>query len=277
MRIRPLDPADVDAAIHVAGRALQPYVGDPTADRFAWLQRRFAHMQRTDPGGAWVAEDDEGALTGIALAIVREGVWGLSLLAVDPSSHARGTGTRLIRATLAHEGGGERGGLIVSSTDPKAMRLYARSGFDLLPCVDLGGIVDRDAIPARLRARETDDLEAAGALGRAVRGAAYAAEDLAMLAKPVLMIEGRGFAVERDGAPTLLCATDDEAATDLLWSCLARSAPGSSVDVDFLSARQDWAVQACLAAGLAITPGGPIFARGDLGPLRPWIPSWSLL
>jgi ribosomal protein S18 acetylase RimI-like enzyme len=277
MPIRPLDPQDIDAAIAVAQAALQPYVGDPGPGTTAWLQRRFAHMHRTDPGGCWVAEDDDGEVAGIALAIVREEVWGLSLLAVDPRTHARGIGTRLITAALTHEDGGRRGGLIVSSPDPKAMRLYARSGFDLHPTIDLAGVLDRTAIPAGLRARTTEDLEQAGALGRAVRGAAYAAEDLAMLSLPVHLIEGRGFAVERDGAPVLLCATDEDAAADLLWSCLAAAAPGASVHVDFVAAGHDWAVQACLAAGLAITPGGPIYARGDLGPLRPWIPSGSLL
>ena len=276
MQIRPLDPKDIEAAVAVAQAALSPFVPEPTEEQTAWHHRRIAHMLRTDPGGAWVADDD-GRVAGIALAIVREGVWGLSLLAVDPRAHARGTGTRLIHAALRHEGGGERGGLIVSSTDPKAMRLYARSGFDLHPCVDLGGIVDRRAIPAGLRARVTDDLEAAGALGRAVRGAAYAAEDLAMVGRPVHLIEGRGFAVERGGAPVLLCATDEEAATDLLWSCLAAGAPGASVDLDFVTAGQDWAVRAGLRAGLALTPGGPLYARGVLGPLRPWIPSGSLL
>ena len=276
MHIRPLEAPDVPAAVATAQAALDPYVGPSTPAVEAWLLRRTAHMLRTDPGGAWVAED-AGEVVGIALAIVREDVWGLSLLAVHPTLHARGAGTRLIRAALEHGDGGRRGAIIASSTDPKAMRLYARSGFDLRPGVDLAGIVDRSAIPAGLRSRPTEDLEAAGALGRAVRGAAYAAEDLALLQRPVLTIDGRGFAVHRDGSPALLCATDEEAAADLLWSCLAASAPGSSIEVDLITAGQDWAVRAGLRAGLALTPGGPLFTRGELGPLRPWIPSGSLL
>ena len=276
MRIRPLEDADIPAAVATAQAALDPFVPPSTPAVEAWLRRRFAHMLRTDPGGARVADDD-GEVVGIALAIVREDVWGLSLLAVHPALHARGAGTRLMQAALAHGEGGRRGALIASSADPKAMRLYARSGFDLRPTVDLAGIVDRTTIPAGLRSRPTEDLEAAGAIGRAVRGAAYAAEDLAMLQRPVLAFADRGFAVHRDGSPAVLCATDEEAATDLLWSCLAASAPGTSVHVDLLTAGQDWAVQAGLVAGLALTPGGPMFTRGELGPLRPWIPSGALL
>ena len=39
----------------------------------------------------------------------------------------------------------------------------------------------------------------------------------------------------------------------------------------------DWAIQTGLAAGLLLSPDGPLFTRGTLGPLRPWIPSGALL
>ena len=47
----------------------------------AAVRLRFTHLVRTDPGGALVAEQD-GRLVGAAIAILREGVWGLSLLIV---------------------------------------------------------------------------------------------------------------------------------------------------------------------------------------------------
>jgi hypothetical protein len=49
------------------------------------------------------------------------------------------------------------------------------------------------------------------------------------------------------------------------------------VTVDFLTAGQDWAVRACLDAGLALSPDGPFFTGGDLGPLRPYVPSGAYL
>jgi GNAT superfamily N-acetyltransferase len=270
---------DVPAAARIASSALPAPPWVPGVQRVGWLERRTAHMVATDPGGAWVAVDD-GEPIGMALAIVRDGIWGLSLMAVTPERHARGTGTALLRAALTHAEAA-RGALILSSEDPRAMRMYARAGFDLRPSVSLSGMLDSAAIPAHLQARETGDLEAAGRLGRAVRGGAYDAADLELvLTRPgtqALMIEGRGFAIHAGGSPVVIAADTGGVAADLLWSCFAAAPRGGSVDVDFVTAGQDWAVRAGLEAGLAITPGGPVYTRGELGPLRAWIPSGALL
>jgi hypothetical protein len=216
----------------------------------------------------------------MANAIVRDGIWGLSLMAVHPAHHARGTGTRLLAATLA-AAAGTRGQIIMSSQDPKAMRMYFKAGFDLHPAVGLAGILDRDAIPAGLRARASDDLEAAAATAAAVRGGAYAAEDLALISadagRGLLAVDGRGFVVHLDGSPIVLVADDQEVATDLLWAAFAEAPRGGSVHVDCLTAGQDWAVLAGLSAGLALSPDGPLFTRGELGPLRPFVPSGAIL
>jgi Acetyltransferase (GNAT) family len=197
-----------------------------------------------------------------------------------PSHQARGAGTRLLEATLDHARDA-RGGLIVSSTDPRAMRAYARAGFDLRPCVTLAGLLERDAIPAGLRATPSDDVEQAAALATPVRGGAYDPADLQFyLDRPgfaLLLLDGRGFAIHRDGSPSVLAARDDDAATDLLWSCFAGAAHGGTVHVDFVTAGQDWAVRTGLAAGLVLSPEGPLFTRGALGPLRPWLPSGAIL
>ena len=278
--VRPLRPDDVDAAAEVMLAALPAPSGFETSTRIEWLTRRTRHLLRSDPEGSWVAVD-EGRVTGAALAIVRDGIWGLSMLAVHPDVHARGTGGALLRAslsTLEHA----RAGLITSSQDPRAMRLYARAGFDLHPSVAGGGIVDREAIPAGLAAAHSDDYEAAAALAVPVRGGAYGPDDLALIAGNdgfgLLLVDGRGFAVHHpDGSPSVVCATDDEAAVDLLWSCLAAGTRGATVHVDFITARQDWAVRTCLAAGLPLSPEGPVFTKGPLGPLRPWLPSGAFL
>jgi hypothetical protein len=116
-----------------------------------------------------------------------------------------------------------------------------------------------------------------------VRGGAYEPDDLAFLlqARPGLVLQavaGRGFVLhDADGSPTLLCARDDDAAADLVWSAFAAGTPGASVHLDFLTAGQDWAIAVALEAGLALSPEGPVFTRGAVGPLRPWLPSGSLL
>jgi GNAT superfamily N-acetyltransferase len=277
--IRQLQEADVEAAAGVAIAALPVPAGHDEGERPAWISARMRQFMRTDPGGAWVAEED-GVVVGVATALVRDGIWALSLMAVLPDRHARGVGTRLLHATLRHGDGG-RGGLIASSTDPRAMRMYARAGFDLRPCVALAGLLDHDATPAGLRAAPSDDVEQAAALAAPVRGGAYDPADLQLyLDRPgaaLLLLDGRGFAIHRGGSPFVLAALDDAAAADLLWSCFAAAPRGGTVHLDFVTAGQDWAIRTGLDAGLVLSPEGPLYTRGKLGPLRPWLPSGAVL
>jgi len=274
---------DVPAADLVAFEALWgmvPRPGETLEARARRGQSRIAHLRATDPGGAWVAEAD-GRVVGAALALVREGLWGLSLFVVEPAWQGEGIGRDLLDAALGYADGA-RGALILSSTDPKAMRRYARAGFALRPAVAAAGIVERSALPARhprVRAATGGDLELTEDVSRAVRGATHAPDIPNLLAHgyELLVLDDRGFVVHRDGAPGLLAARDEETAQALLWAALGASPPGASVQVDFISAGQDWAVAVVLEARLALSPDGPIFVRGDVGPLRPYLPSGPYL
>ena len=279
MRIRPLQPSDAAAAREAAHAALPPPTGLSAAEAETYWNRRFARLLDTDAAGCWGAEDADGRIVGCALSFVRDGLWGLSFLAVHPDVQAQGVGRRLLDAALEH-GAGARSGIIASSTDPKAMRRYARAGFDLRPCVAAGGTLDRSSLPTGLRSRETADLGLVEPLGRATRGAAYAPDDLAVYLDSgwiALRCGDDGFALARDGRASILAARDDATAIDLLWSCLATAHDGGTGDVDFITAGQDWAIGTVLEAGLALSPDGPMFTRGDLGPLRPWIPAGTFL
>ncbi len=271
---------DVVAADHVAAAALPPSGGDPDRRR-RWMHARIGRLVTTDPEGCWVATDDDGALTGVALALVRDGIWGLSLLAVAPDRQERGTGRALLDATLQHDAG-VRGWLIASSVDPKAMRLYARAGFRIHPCVAAGGPLNRSRLPAGLRSREagTERLEQAGALAREVRGGAYDPGDLQLYLDgggQLLVCGDDGFAIARQGSTSMLVARDGATAADLLWSVLATAERGASVLADFISAGQDWAIRTALDARLDLSPDGPYFSRGQVGPLRPFLPSGAFL
>lgn len=240
---------------------------------------RIRHLVRTDPGGAWGAEAG-GRLVGAALALVRDGLWGLSLLVVEPASQSGGIGGALLRAALAH-GDGARGGIILASEDPRALRSYARAGFALRPAFDARGEVRRPpGTPARVRPvawpRDRDLIVAAG---RAVRGAGHGGEIPAWLAagSTVLVHEEGGFAVHAGGAVKLVAAERDEVARELLCAILAAVGEGDRVSVDFITAGQDWAVGAVLDAGLDLRAGGAVCVRGDVGPLRPYVPSGSYL
>ncbi|HEX2105319.1 MAG TPA: GNAT family N-acetyltransferase [Solirubrobacteraceae bacterium] len=275
-----MTPADV-AAAEAVGRGVLSGGADPGDDALAERgRRRVAHLQRTDPGGAWVAEHD-GRVVGLALALVREGVWGLSLFAVAPAHQCRGVGRRLLEAAFDH-GRDARGHLILSTGHPAAMRRYARLGLELRPCVAAAGIVDPVRRPAVDGVREAgaEGVATADAIGRAVRGAGHG-PDLPVLLEAadtrLLLAGDRAFAVVRDDRIALLAGRDEDAATRVLDAALATSRPGATITVEFLTAGQDWAVRACLDAGLALSPDGPLFAGGDIGPLRPYLPSGAYL
>ena len=145
--IRPLLPADVAASREITRRAIQSLgeeMPENTPENVARGRERIAHLMRTDPDGAWVAEED-GELVGCALALVREGMWFLSLLMVDPPHHGKGLGRQLLDATL--QTATDRS-WILATTAPAALRRYRRAGFDLVPCLTAKGTVDRGLIPA---------------------------------------------------------------------------------------------------------------------------------
>jgi GNAT superfamily N-acetyltransferase len=244
-----------------------------------WGRVRIAHILATDPGGCWVAEE-AGKVVGVALAIVREGVWGLSLLTVDPARQSAGLGRALLEASLAY-GRGCRGAIILASPDPRAMRRYALAGFRLLPAVGATGVpaLDRLPDPGDVRPGGDADLELCDRASRAVRGAAHGADVDAMrrTGGRLLVAPGKGFVIHRDGSPRLLAALDEESAARLLAGALREAPAGKDVEVGSLTAGQDWAIGVALAVGLRLGPWGPAFTRGELGPLVPYIPSGAYL
>jgi len=244
-------------------------------------EQRIAHMLGTDPDGAWAAVDPDGIVIGIAIAIVREKLWGLSMLAVDPAAQARGLGTRLLDAALSH-GRGLTARMILSSDTPRAIRAYHRAGIPALPALQANGALNRSRIPAGLRSVEGDP-ELHGDLidrvSRHVRGASHLPDIVAAMQTgcQLLVFEDSGFALARDGSPYLVAAHDEAAAADLLWSCLATAGAGEQVRVMFVTAGNDWALTVALDAGLTLSPDGPVFAGGIEGTMRPFLPSGAFL
>ncbi len=164
----------------------------------------------------------------------------------------------------------------MSSEDPKAMRRYALAGFDLRPCVAAAGMLRTD-LPA-VHVDESDDLRHTEPISRAVRGAAHGDDLAGLLDGPrrLLTLPG-GFAIHEEGTVRVLAALDDDTAATLLSACFAQAPRGATVQVDLLTAGQDWAIRTCLRAGLALSPGGAVFTRGDVGPMRPYVPTGAWL
>jgi predicted N-acetyltransferase YhbS len=245
----------------------------------ARAQVRFRRYLDVDPGGAWVAEAG-GEVVGTSIAIMREGVWGLALFAVAERLQGKGIGRRLLDVALRY-GDGARGGLIMSSEDPKALRRYALAGFDLRPCVVAAGALRTDLPPSPDGVEEPDRAAAiahAAPISRAVRGASHG-EDLGLLLDAgarMLTLPG-GYVVHEDGTVRILAALDDDTAARLLSAAFARAPRGATVQVDLITAGQDWAVRTCLRAGLALSVGGAVFTRGEVGPMRPYLPTGAFL
>lgn len=282
---RPLREEDIPA-VHelivvtfddVDRRLGEKYSGPPP--RLELSLARFRRLLASDPGGAWVSERG-GELVGCAAAILRERVWGLSLLIVHPSAQGSGVGRELLTRAVAY-GEGARGRIILSSRDPRAMRTYARMGLALHPCVTAVGRPRQLAVPDGLRDGGPADLPLTEAVDRAVRGAAHGEDILAMLAGgcSLLVAPGGGYALLLGGEVRLLAAFDESVAEAVLRACLARvAAAGEEAHVEWISASQDWAVATCLEAGLELrTDCGPVFIDGDVGPFRPYLPNGAYL
>jgi GNAT superfamily N-acetyltransferase len=282
--VRPMAAEDVDAVHRVSVAAfddLQRRFGqdpdpEPTIDA---ARVRLGHLLATDPGGAWVAERD-GRVVGCALAIVRDGVWGLSLLVVDPRVQSGGAGRELLARARAH-GDGARGFIILSSRDTRALRAYARLGLVLHPAIAARGRPLPVTDPPEVRPGSLADRPLFDAVDRAVRGAAHG-DDVEALLTPsgrLLVVPERGYAVVRDGTVRLLAARDEAAAAALLRSVFANAArAGHDVAVEWITGHQAWAIDPCLEAGLDLRFDlGAVFVGGDVGPFAPYLPSGPYL
>jgi predicted N-acetyltransferase YhbS len=290
--IRALTEADVDAAADVQlasfddlDRRQGGEVERRTEIRVKGIRTRIRHFLRHDAAGSWVATDDGGTVVGVALASVRGDLWGLSLLVVTPGVQSAGAGRRLLDAALSYSEGCDRA-VILSSRDPRAIRLYATSGFDLHPQMAAEGIPDLRELPAsvtRCRAIGPDDDALLEKIDQQVRratrgpdhewlgrlGLGYVCDDDAG--------QGYAYCTSTGSDVFTLAAGDDATASDLLWRCLQVAAvAGGSIKVSDLGAGQQWGMRTALAARLSLAPRGPVFWRGG-SPPPAYLPSGSLL
>ena len=173
-----------------------------------------------------------------------------------------------------------RGGIILASSDARALRAYWRAGFALRPAFDARGAVRTPPAPSAAvrEGRWPADRELTDAVGRAVRGAAHGTDLEPYLAVRPAAARPRRRRLRRPrarGRIRLVAATDEPVARALLETVLARRCrPPRST---FLDARQDWAIDVVLHAGLRLIPEGAVCVRGDVGPMQPYIPSGAYL
>jgi len=252
------------------GEEVQPFP-DP-----AMASIRFRDLVRRDPGGSWVAEDEQG-LAGCALALRREDVWGLSLLVVRPGLQSGGVGSELLRRAYDY-GADARGKIILSSPDARAMRAYHRLGLDLHPAVLAKGEPRDVTAPADVRLGTPEDLPFTAEVDRHVRHGAHGDDILTQLemGQTLLIAPGRGYAVHGNGSLRMLAAFEPDGARELLRAVFA--AATGTVVVNFITAAQQWALDVCMEAKVDLQTGtGVVFLGGDVGPFSPYIPSGAFL
>jgi GNAT superfamily N-acetyltransferase len=273
------DVVGVARVVEAAGEQLDRREGreprshsDEQRDYFLGGLRRFVER---DSGGAWVAEDN-GSVVGMAAAIRRGSFWGLSMLFVHPERQSRGVGRGLLGAALECAAGADVR-MIVSSSDPRALRRYSLAGLDIHPTVAVRGKIDPSVVPDDLSGRvgDTSDLDLVAKVDAGLRGSR--AEDVEYLLDVGARMQvldrksARGYVLYRESRLLMLGASDDATASALFWRFLARA--GGEVEIWGLTAQQNWAVKVALAAGLELEAAGALFLAGQQRPPGAWLPS----
>ena len=269
--VRTVVEAAVEQLERRAGHEPQPRTDEQREDILSGL-RRFVEL---DPDGAWVAADG-GSVVGMAASIRRASFWGLSMLFVDPARQNQGLGRQLLDAGLASASGASVR-MILSSSDPRALRRYALAGLAIHPALEARGTIDRKAIPDDQSSRPGDasDLNLVASVDAGLRGSRVTdVEYLLGVGAMMHVIDrgaARGYVVHRHQQLWILGATDDATASGLLWRFLAEA--GTDAEIWGLTARQNWAVKVALAARLEVVPSGALFLAGREHPPGPWLPS----
>ena len=290
LTIRPMTPDDVPEAERVSDegffeldtrmrRATGPAPerrSDP--HRANWLERTL-HFVRTDPGGCWVAEDDNG-MVGMATSYRRETLWCLATYAVLPGRQGQGIGKPLLAAAMNHGRACTRG-MLSSSADPKAVRVYHQAGFDLHPQMHLTGTLDRSVLPVVEKVREGSaaDIDLMDSLDRSTRGAGHGPDHELMLRTWRLLVSdtttGSGYAyLNERGQLALLAASNRRTATRVLWAALADGA--EQVTLHHVTGANQWVLDVGFAARLELQQEGYLGLRG-MKPPTPYVHNGALL
>jgi hypothetical protein len=163
------------------------------------------------------------------------------------------------------------------------MALYASFGFVLHPVVAAWGAmrpgsIERPRDVARYEPDEVTEreLEIVTAIDRKVRGSARHVDIVAMLTQPgsrLLLHADQGYAVTMDDRVVTLGARQHESATLVLRAMLAEAPTGETIEVNWLTSAQQWAISVVVEAGIELLPFGPVMVRGMDGPPSPYIPS----
>jgi GNAT superfamily N-acetyltransferase len=245
-------------------------------ERGAHWVTRTRHLVGTDPGGCWVAEQDD-ELIGVVVSFLREKMWLLASYAVVPRAQGLGLGRALLAPALEY-GRGSLRGMLNASSDPKALRRYHDAGFRVHPQMFLRGAPDRSRIPIveKIREGSESDFDWMDSVDRQTRGAAHGVDHPVLMGQYRLVVSetssAQGYAYLDDGI-ALLAATDRRTAARLMWEAIASS---DDVLIGHITPENSWAVDVGLEARLELNQEGYQALR-HMRPPKPYLPHGALM
>lgn len=271
--VRPARDEDLPACAGLWRDALNGYLGrlnqPPIGEELAPIGRLHRHVRATDPERFWVAERD-GRLVGFTSAVVREGVWFLSMLFIHPDEQARGLGRALLARILPSP---DEDLVLATATDsaqPVSNALYSTFGIvPRMPLLGLVGYADRlgdgEDLPAAVSATPFDAIEATAlatavdAVDREVAGFAHPADHAFLRAERRAgflyragdgRVLGYGYASEVGRLGPV--AVRDEALLGPAIVHLLRTIPARGASAVWVPGAADRAVRTLLGSGLRI-------------------------
>jgi dTDP-4-amino-4,6-dideoxy-D-galactose acyltransferase len=96
-----------------------------------WIERSV--LDCTFAGAVFVPELDGNVPAGYITCAIKDGIGDIGLIAVDPTMHRKGLGTRLLAqaARWFREQGAERASVVTQGCNIPALRMYERFGFTI--------------------------------------------------------------------------------------------------------------------------------------------------
>ena len=154
------------------------------------------------------------------------------------------------------------------------MHRYVSAGFDLHPVVTAFGRARAD-VSNLLSVREgtLDDLDQTSEIDRTVRGTDRGTDIEFLLGggNRLLIDDNGGYAVTAGGRVAMLSSLDDDIAGRLLLAAIAQCRSGEPIDVGWLTARQQWAIQTLTQHGVSLHVHQSVMMRGGWEPELPYL------
>lgn len=284
VHVRPIEPADADAAARIVYKAFagihdhHRFARDfPTPESAVELTSAFvAH-----PSIHGVVAEIDGRVVGSNFLDERGPVRGVGPITVDPAAQGRGVGRRLMQAVV--ERGADAAGirLLQDAFNVRSLSLYASLGFDVAEPIALmrGRPATAPIAAVEVRSLEPADIPEAERLHRRVHGFERTTELRDALAAPhmapTVAIRGDrvvAYATTLTFFPAAHAVAESDAdLLALIAGTLAESeAPGSFL----LPARQAELFRSLLAMGLRVVKPMIYMTIGEYRtPAGAWIPT----